>query len=458
MNLLKRLYLPLSLILFLGSSQLKAGAIPGTLDLSFGNDETPGYFIDDNSKIYYSVAITSDGNIIVAGSHIQIQTFSNLNGDIIALYSSNKKLKDFSSITNGLSFKSIKIYTANQKEYVVAVGGMISSKNEVHSLIACYNVNGTLDTSFGNNSGYFYDSESNYYDDVAIMSGMNIVVAGKGLDRKYTNNDGNALYYNNGYIVKYNFTGTKGDDAVFSDVKDKSVIWNSVAIKSNNNIVVVGNYGSNGLVAQYKPDETLDQNFNAEKILGYVIDQNSFTYNSVTIQTINGIEYLVVAGQSSGTNKYGYIARYNSDGTLDASFNAGQTPGYVIDQNSFMYNSVTIQTINGVEYLVVAGQSSGTDKYGYIARYNSDGTFDRNFNAKKTPGYVIDQNSFMYNSVIVQTINGIEYLVVAGQSSGTDKYGYIARYIGGYPNTPMGFVEKYSGIDLGLLGGIAKVN
>ncbi len=45
--MLKKLSLPLSLILFLGFDQLKAGAISGTLDLSFGGDNTGYVTFDD---------------------------------------------------------------------------------------------------------------------------------------------------------------------------------------------------------------------------------------------------------------------------------------------------------------------------------------------------------------------------------------------------------------------------
>ncbi len=412
------LSLSLSLILFLGFDQLKAGAVPGTLDTSFNASAggTPGYVVDTHSDFYNSVTVQ----------------------------------------------------TINGTEYLV-----VSGRDHAHTCgyIARYNSDGTPDLNFnagaGGTPGYVIDTRSDNYHSVTVqrINGIEyLVVAGENVD--YLSN-------RTGYIARYNSDGTLdlNFNAIGYVVDNNSVSYDSVTAQTINGVkylVVAGqNYGGkdlndyNGYIARYNSNGTPDLNFNVDKTPGYVVDIHSFFYNSVTVQAINGTEYLVAVGWNHARTN-GYISRYIAvgaqAGTLDLSFTDGQTQGYVVDIHSDNYNSVTVQTINGIEYLVVAGQN---DANGYIARYIATGaqagTLDLSFTGGKTQGYVVDTHSDNYRSVTVQILNGVEYLVVAGDNGnfpGTN--GYIARYIGSYLNTSADLVKKYAGMNLGFVGGIAE--
>ncbi|MBS1986809.1 hypothetical protein JST99_02665 [Candidatus Dependentiae bacterium] len=103
--------------------------------------------------------------------------------------------------------------------------------------------------------------------------------------------------------------------------------------------------------------------------------------NSTTVSgfsTIRGIALqadgkLVVAGYASG---YFALARYNTNGTLDATFGSGGTVVTVI-QTIDLGNSIVIQPDGKI---VVAGSSaSGSTVYVALVRYNTDGTLDGTF-------------------------------------------------------------------------------
>jgi len=156
----------------------------------------------------------------------------------------------------------------------------------------------------------------------------------------------------------------------------------SVVIDANGKIVVAG-YSSNGLnydmtLWRYNSDGSLDTGFNG---VGYVTHDGaaggSGADAGVSV-TIDANAKIVVAGYSfNGTDSDMTLWRYNSNGTLDTSFN---TTGYVSHDNAAggagndRGNALVIDTDGKI---VVAGYSSnGADFDMALWRYNSNGTLD----------------------------------------------------------------------------------
>ncbi len=434
----------LSLILFLGFDQLKAGAISGTLDLSFGGNNT-GYTIFDGNNIQWtSVAITPSGNIVVAG-------IDSTKG-IVAQYKPDGTLDQSFGDHNGytlliaansgtIEFNSIAITPSGN----IVVAG---SYND-NGIIAQYTSTGMLDESFGSGSGYviFHDTSNTgkwvNWKSVTITPSGNIVVAG--------------LYGANGIVAQYTSTGTLnksfGNGAGY--VTFNSTYWTSVTIMDSGNIIVAGIESDKGIIAQYTSTGMLDESFGNGA--GYVAfeDVDFLTgWNLVTITQDNNI---IVAGYDSSNNYDGIIARYTLTGALDTTY-FGSGAGFIkfnqkSEQDSY-WNSAAITKSGNI---VVVGEDDTNTVKGIIAQYKPDGTLDTTgFNADSaTPGsilFTIQGTIITWKSVAITAGGNI---VVVGQS-GSDAI--VARYFGSHPNTPMGFVEKYSGIDLGFIGGIAKVN
>ncbi|NQZ37720.1 MAG: T9SS type A sorting domain-containing protein [Crocinitomicaceae bacterium] len=136
---------------------------------------------------------------------------------------------------------------------------------------------------------------------------------------------------------------------------------NSVAIQSDGKILL----GGSNLV-RYNSDGTLDNTFG---IGGKVITAYG-AGNSIAIQS----DGKILLGGS-------ILARYNSDGTLDNTFGIGgmvfpgDAPGYYNN----VRNSVVIQS-DGKILLGGYGQHNTNDNsYFIILRYNTDGTLDNTF-------------------------------------------------------------------------------
>jgi len=219
----------------------------------------------------------------------------------------------------------------------------------------------------------------------------------------------------------------------------------SVAIQQDGKTVVAGYADIGGAynfaVARFNTNGTLDTSFNSggaqpgtasTTIDGFAINN---TGNSVAIQQDGKI---VVAGTADIGGAYNFaVARFNTNGTLDTSFNAaGTQPGTAsttIDNST--YNIGTSVAIQEDGKIVVAGFAliGGTFKFA-VARFNTNGTLDTSFNAAEiqpgTASTTIDNstdNNFG-KSVAIQQDGKI---VVAGDAfiDGVTKFA-VARFNG----------------------------
>src|SRR5687768_2861496 len=136
-------------------------------------------------------------------------------------------------------------------------------------------------------------------------------------------------------------TSFNGTGVVITSISDASDVINGVAVQTDGKIVVAGStiIGSSldFAVARYKPDGTLDTSFSMDGKL--TTDFGGFDYAlDVAIQTDGKI---VAVGWSNSPAARGFaIARYNSDGSLDTSFNG---IGRVVTPDSAEADSVAIQ-------------------------------------------------------------------------------------------------------------------
>ena len=97
---------------------------------------------------------------------------------------------------------------------------------------------------------------------------------------------------------------------------------------------------------------------------------------SVAIQSDGKI---VAAGYSyNGSNNDFALVRYNTDGSLDTSFDSdGKVTTAIGSGNDYAY-SVAIQSDGKI---VAAGQYNGSNDDFALVRYNTDGSLDTNFDS-----------------------------------------------------------------------------
>jgi uncharacterized delta-60 repeat protein len=372
---------------------------PQFLDTTFGNG---GKIITDFSTIYnnddygYAVKQQVDGKLIVAGSTyggFAIVRYNNT-GDLDTAFGSGGKV-----ITpiGGLGATAFSI--AIQTDGKIMAAGNNNNASSDFALVR-YNNNGTLDSSFGSGGKVTtpIGNDNDYIMSIAIQADGKIVAAG-------SSNSGSNYYANYDFaLARYNMDGTL--DLTFG-VNGKSIIdfgadndcGNSVLIQADKKIIVVGSSQNDIALARYNVNGTLDATFgNSGKVRTHYQGSADWA-RSAELQTDGKI---LVAGMALSSYWDYLLMRYDTNGTLDNTF--GDSGKVVTD---FMgYNdeghSVVIQNDGKI---IVAGKSNDTSNIEFsLARYNYDGTLDSTFGYGGKITTSIDSWDYdvSANSIIIQ--------------------------------------------------------
>ncbi len=284
-------------------------AADGDLDTAFGTGGKVTTAIGSSDDRGYSVALQSDGKVVVAGD-----SWNGSNNDVA---------------------------------------------------VVRYHSDGTLDTTFGTGgkvtTAIGSSNDSGY--SVTLQSDGKVVVAG---DFDGSNPDVAVVRYNSNGTLDTTFgTGGKVTTAIGSG-NDSSY---SVALQSDGKVVVAG-YSSNGsnndvAVVRYNSNGTLDTTFGTGGKVTTAIGSNTDFGYSVALQSDGKV---IVAGDSwNGSNNDVAVVRYHSDGTLDTTFGTGGKVTTAIGSSDDSGYSVALQSDGKV---VVAGYSSNGSNYDVaVVRY-----------------------------------------------------------------------------------------
>jgi uncharacterized delta-60 repeat protein len=160
-------------------------------------------------------------------------------------------------------------------------------------------------------------------------------------------------------------------------------VGNAMVVQTDGKIIVSGTSGSDFAISRYNTNGTLDATFGTGGKVVTSIGIYSDGSNSVKVQSDGKIIVVGYSINAAGTNNDFAIVRYTSLGVLDNTFGTGGIVRSSIGTGSLAY-SLFIQS-NGK--IVVSGISfNGTYQSFAVARYNSNGTIDNTFG---TSGQVI---------------------------------------------------------------------
>jgi uncharacterized delta-60 repeat protein/gliding motility-associated-like protein len=411
-------------------------AQPGSLDLSFDNDGLVTTVIGGGYDAGYSVAIQSDGKIVVAG-------YSNNNSNFdfaLVRYNPDGSLDDtFDSdgiVTTAIGSGDDYGYSvAIQSDGKIVVAGLSFNGSNYDFALVRYNADGSLDNTFGSNGivTTVIGSSSDFAYSVAIQNDGKIVVAG-------------GSYNGSNYdfaLVRYNVDGSlnntfDNDGIVTTAIGSGDGHGHSIAIQSDGKIVVAG-YGDNGsnldfAIVRYNANGSLDNTFDSDGKVTTAIGSGDDLGFSVAIQSDGKI---VVAGYNSNgnaSNGHYYtlsnftVVRYNIDGSLDNSFNSDgkATTGFGGTYNWGGY--VAIQC--DAKIVVAGGYSSGhtLDAKFALIRYNADGSLDNTFDSDGKVTTDFGNRNNEGTSVAIQSDGKI--VVAGGSYNGSDNDFALARYMG----------------------------
>jgi uncharacterized delta-60 repeat protein len=398
-------------------------------DFSGGEDEAAAVAIQGDGKI---VAVGSTIKTLIGATRDFALARYNRDGSLDTSFGAGGKVAtDFGNADLALAV------TIQQDDRIVTAGKAFKNgKSAIDTgfcfAVARYNSDGSLDKSFG--SGGKVIGDLGEADAIAIQGDGRIVAAGAGLTASEfpTPAFGVARYNVDGTLD----TSFGGKGNVITEFFPGNTLVSgggnkvrSVAIQVDGKIVAAGStfnpvtMRTNYALARYNSDGSLDMSFGSSgKVITPILD-DSFAI-ALSIQLPDSI---VVAGSDATRDGSGTalaIARYNTDGTLNTSFGSGGKA-----TNAFFGVGSVVRAITFTADLeIIAAGSVPTGSKGFsfaIARYNRDGTLDTRFGEG---GKVITELSKDEdddaNAVAIQSDGQI---VIAGTSETGDEFA-VARY------------------------------
>ena len=154
------------------------------------------------------------------------------------------------------------------------------------------------------------------------------------------------------------------------DLGNAADLATSVAVQPDGKFIVVGTNVADFVVARYNPDGSLDPTFGSGGVVVTDFDGGSDQANDVVVQADGRI---VVAGYATTTGGRGVaVARYNPDGSLDASFGGSGRRVVVFTLATSQGSAVVVQPDGRI---VVAGSVSvgGAPTDIVVVRIGADG-------------------------------------------------------------------------------------
>jgi uncharacterized delta-60 repeat protein len=339
-----------------------AQAAPGDLDPSFGSGGLVTTDFGGRGDFGLAVALQSDGKIVAAGNSSAVGVFSvnfalaryNPNGSLDSTFGSTGTV--LTSFGGPLSAAADVVVQPDGRIVAVGVAGSDFG-------IARYNADGTLDPTFGT-----------------------------------------------GGLVTTDFGGS--DQA------------NGVALQTDGKIVVVGPLQSQIGVARYNPDGSLDSTFGSG---GKVTTDSTPSFDGAFDVAVSGTK--IVVGGGTGLYPFGacdfQLVRYNADGSLDSSFGGS---GIVTTDFGASDNVFGIAVTAGGK-ITAAGGTKGVSPGDFaVARYNSDGSLDSTFDAdgKITTDIAADSED-TGNGVVVHPGGNVTVAGTAGSATAGTAFA-VVRY------------------------------
>jgi len=325
------------------------------------------------NNIVNAIEIQNDGKILVGGS---FTTYKGLTQNRIVRINPDGSLDSSFDISTG--FNNDTNAMAVQSDYKILVGGSFTTyKGLTQNRIVRINPDGSLDSSFDISTGF-----NNTVKKIVIQTDSRILMIGdfttyKGLTQNY--------------IARLNTDGSL--DSTFNiGTGFNSSFLSDIVLQTDGKVLVCGNFTAyNGStrrhIVRINTNGSVDSSFNPPSI--------STTVRTMSIQTDGKI---LIGGDfgSNAATKF-YLERLNTNGTVDSTFNISGIGDsvYSISQQ----DDGKILVLGNFTTIFVTGIGSFIQSR--IARFNIDGSLDRDFNNGGGFNQIPYTKIFYYNNKIL---------------------------------------------------------
>jgi uncharacterized delta-60 repeat protein len=413
-----------------------AASAAGGLDTNFNGDGKVTTNFTGGFDAAAAGAIQSDGKIVAAGGagggggRFALARYDT-DGTPDATFGGDGKV--ITNFTNGSDSAQGVAIQADGK--IVAAGDVSHVTPDGFTVgrfaLARYNTDGTLDTTFGGD-GKVTTNFTNEFDGaaaVAIQADGQIVAAGS------ANAFGSGVMF---ALARYNTDGTLdttfgGGDGRVSTHFRLGAMGTAMSIETNGRIVVAGGNVPDAdrfELARYDTDGTLDATFSGNGKVSTHVGPGETSATSVAIQA-NG--KIVAAGYTNVPHEFGdrfgpgrfALARYLADGTLDSGFGGDGKVTTTFGRKAASANGLAIRADGKI---VAVGEAGGGGGRFALGRYNLHGALDTTFgrDGKVTTNFTARED--IASGVVIQA-NG--KIVAVGEAGGGGGRFALSRYLGG---------------------------
>jgi uncharacterized delta-60 repeat protein len=409
-------------LMFIGLGSVSfINAAPGDFDPTFGVGgvvKVANYIPEIRTK---AMTVQPDGKVIIIGTFRTSAPFRN--DFFVARFNQNGS-PDASFGVNG---SVITAFTTPENEPMdvtlqsdgkIVVGGVVGQTiaipddfiRELNWGLVRYNSDGSLDSSFGNGGKVatpLITGRANYVNAVRIQPDGKIVVVGTGTENSPLSPNRNIV------VLRYNANGSPDTSFGSSGRIDTFIGYASsargLAIQPDGKLVVAGSARVNNsgtsqfTVLRYNSNGNLDTSFGGGGLVQTIfISPHASNARSVVLQPDGKIVATGWANTSSDNYSDIAVARYNSDGSLDTSFDGdGKVLTFNQTGNDIAYSIV--RQANGK--LIVTGYTAppfSVERHSLIIRYNADGSLDSSFDGDGKLVYPFsDSSDITFDSAVL---------------------------------------------------------
>jgi uncharacterized delta-60 repeat protein len=388
----------------------------GSLDEDFGEGGKVLTDIDGTHNFANSVAVHPDGKIALAGYTRQDFAVAryNENGSLDTGFSGDGTV--MTDFEGELDQASSVVFQADGK--IVAAGTAFTGFINIDFALARYSVSGELDSSFDDDGRVITEFPVSFISlqdsgrQVAVQPDGKIIVAGTSLDLFIADAIALARYNPDGSL-----DATFGDNGKVWDTSLFSAEVTGMVLQSDGKIVVVGDalgestFTVDFFVARYNSDGSVDESFGVGGYVTTDFGSTEFgTMDEASSVAIDPDGRIVVAGATLLDEFAPHdfaLARYTSDGDLDADFGIGGlvTTDFFAADVAF---SVALQSDGKI---VAAGvtidEFAGTSDFA-LARYDDSGALDAGFGV----GGLVVTNISTLDSELAATLDIAQSVVI----------------------------------------------
>jgi uncharacterized delta-60 repeat protein len=405
-------------------------AAPGDLDTAFNSSGVVKTAISSVRAQAHAVAIQPDGKLIVAGETCGVST---LNCDFLVERLTGDGALDTTFNSSGIAATdyngnndyaySLAVTSAGR----IIVAGYSCSTAQCSFLAVRYISDGSYDTTFGGSGFVVADQGSTDAKAYALILQHDGKIVLGGYSFNGTNDDFSMVRYNSDGTLDLGF-GSGGVVTTGFGANDDQI--NAVVLQPDGKIIAAGQSCAAGsrscvfAIARYNSDGSLDITYNSNGKVTTPLGSGDARAYALALQ-YDGKAVLI--GQSCNlidTNCSFAAARYDTDGRLDTTFNSTGTVTTAIGSVLDIATSAAVQPDGKI---VAVGYSfNGANNDFALARYNDDGTLDAAFGAGGKVTTDIAGGGDQGNAVALQADGKI--VAAGGSVNTTSAIVSIARY------------------------------